>query len=213
MADPIWSITGTHFANCNCDLGCPCQFNGRPSHGDCRAVVAWHIERGHHGDIRLDGLTAVTTYAWPGAVHEGNGEMQSIIDERADEDQRRALTAILQGEDAEPGMTMLQIYRAMCTTVHPTLFRPIELHAELESRKARLRIEGIVETDVEPIVNPVTGAVHRARIELPMGKEFNSAEVARGTTKSTGAVSLQFTNSHAHLVHNSMTSAGIAPVA
>lgn len=210
MAEPLWSITGVHFANCNCDYGCPCQFNALPTHRDCRAVVAWQIEKGHYGDVKLDGLSAVNTYAWPGAVHEGNGELQSIIDERADEAQRKALVALLQGEGAEPGTIMLQIYRAMCSTVHPPLVKPIEIQADVKERKATLRIPGVVETEVEPIRNPVTGAQHRARIDLPVGKEFHLAEVASGTTKATAAVALQFTKSHAHLTYDTMTSAGVS---
>lgn len=28
MALTEWSLQGTEFANCNCNWGCPCQFNG-----------------------------------------------------------------------------------------------------------------------------------------------------------------------------------------
>ena len=55
-----------------------------------RAVVAWKIEEGHFGDVRLDGLCAVNTYAWPGPIHKGGGTLQSILDERANEKQRAA---------------------------------------------------------------------------------------------------------------------------
>jgi hypothetical protein len=209
MSDATWSIHGTHFVNCNCDYGCPCQFNGRPSTGDCRAVAAWQIDKGHHGSINLDGLYAVNTYAWPGAVHQGNGEMQSIVDERATAEQRQALVAILMGEGAPPATIMLQIYRAMCSKVHDPLFKPIELVADIEKRAARLRIPGVIDTVVEPIKNPVTGAEHRAQISLPLGKEFHLAEVASGTTEATGAVRLTFAHTHAHFVRNSMTSSGL----
>ncbi len=204
-----WSIEGPHFANCNCDYGCPCQFNALPTHGSCRAVVAWRIDTGHFGGTRLDGLYAVNTYAWPGAVHHGNGSMQSIIDERATDVQRTALVAILQGEGADAGGVMLQIYRAMCSTVHEPLFRVIALEINVEERTARLRIPGLAESTVEPIRNPVTGLPHRARIDLPFGKEFQLAEVASGRTRATGAVALQLENTHAHMAHNRLTSAGV----
>lgn len=210
MTAPKWSITARHFVNCNCDYGCPCQFNALPSDGNCRAVVAWDIESGHYEDVRLDGLRGVNTYSWPGAVHQGNGSLQSIIDERADAAQRRALAAVLQGEGAEPGQIMLQIYRAMCATVHEPVYAAIDLEIDVDARRARLHVPGLIETEVEPILNPVTGAVHRARIDLPMGREFHVAEVARGRTRATGAVPLDLSNSHAHLVHNTMTSAGVA---
>jgi hypothetical protein len=211
LPDPTWSIRGVHFANCNCDPGCPCQFNSLPTKGDCRAIIAWKIDEGWFGDVRLDGLLAINTYAWPGAVHQGDGQLQSIVDERASPAQRKALVAVLQGEGAEPGANMLGIYRSMCSTVHEPLFLPIELAADIEGRTARLRVPGVVDTTVEPIKNPVTGALHRARIDLPMGKEFNMAEVAKGTTKATGKVPLAFADSHAHLVYNAMTSSGPRP--
>ena len=211
MNDGMWSIEGPHFVNCNCDYGCPCQFWGRPTEGSCRAMLAWRIDEGHYGDVRLDGLCAVNTWSWPGAIHEGNGSMQSIIDERASEAQRRALIAILQGEGADPGAVMLQIYRAMCVTVHEPLFKPIHLEVDLEARTARVSVPGVLETTLEPIKNKVTGAPHRARIDLPLGKEFVLAEVASGTTRATGKIPLEFANTHAHLVHNRLTSQGLAP--
>lgn len=210
MASTEWSIKGTHFVNCNCAYGCPCQFNALPTDGTCKAVIAWQIDEGYYGDVRLDGLCAVNTYAWPGPIHKGGGQLQSIIDERADAKQRAALAAVLQGEGAAPGTIMLQIYRAMCASVHPALFAPIRLQVDPEGRTASLSVPGLVEATVEPIKNPVTGAAHRARIDLPMGKEFNLAEVASGTTDAKGAVAMRLEKTHAHIVYNRMSSAGIA---
>ena len=209
MAGTDWRIEGPHFINCNCSYGCPCQFVALPTDGTCKAIVGFRIEKGNYGDVSLDGLMAVNTYAWPGAIHHGNGAMQSIIDERANDAQRKALIAILQGEGAAPGTVMLQIYRAMCTTAHDPLFKPITMTIDMDGRTAHLTIPGVAETTVEPLKNPVTGAAHRARIDLPMGKEFYLAEVASGTTKATGAVPLAFAKSHAHFAKNALTSSGL----
>jgi hypothetical protein len=209
MANPAWSIEGPHFINCNCDYGCPCQFNALPKDGSCRAVVAWRIDEGYHGDTSLNGLRAATLYQWPGPIHKGGGTMQIVIDEAASEAQRKALFSVLQGEGAAPGTVMLAIYRAMCSTVLPPVCKPVAIEVDVEARRAKLTIPGIVETAVEPIKNPVTGAEHRARIDLPMGKEFHLAEVASGTTKGkAGPIDLQFEKSHAHLVRNRLTAAG-----
>ena len=53
-----WEIKATEFANCNCSYGCPCQFSSlsRP----CRYVAGYQIEQGHFGDVKLDGLRAIT---------------------------------------------------------------------------------------------------------------------------------------------------------
>jgi hypothetical protein len=208
MSELHWSITGPHVVNCNCNYGCPCQFNALPTYRACLAIAGWKIEEGHLGDTRLDGLSAINIWAWPGAVHEGDGSMLSIIDVRADEAQRKALAAILQGEEAEPGAVMLQIYRSMCIVCYEPRFEPIELEIDVEGRTARLEVPGLIETVVEPIRNPVTGAIHRARIDLPMGKEYHLSEIASGTTTAGGPVPLRFANRHAHLVYNTLTSAG-----
>ena len=205
-----WSIEGPHFVNCNCDYGCPCQFVALPTDGTCKAVVGWRIDKGHFGETRLDGLLAATTYAWPGAIHEGNGALQCIIYQRADEAQRQALIAIMQGEGSAPGTSMLKIYRDMCSTWHEPIFSKIELSLDIEGRTAQLNVPGLVETSLEPFKNPVSGADHRARIDLPMGKEFFLAEVASGTTKATGAVPLEFAKSHAHLAQGVITSRGLS---
>jgi hypothetical protein len=91
------------------------------------------------------------------------------------------------------------------------LFKPIQFEVDLEARTARLHVPGVLDTRVEPIKNKVTGALHRARIALPFGKEFALAEVASGSTRATGKVPLESTNTHAHVVHNRLTAQGVAP--
>ena len=76
-----WHIEAEELANCNCNYGCPCQFGVLPTTGNCDAVVVYDIQKGHYGDTKLDGLRAAGVYHWPGAIHEGNGQMQLIIDE------------------------------------------------------------------------------------------------------------------------------------
>lgn len=209
MADIDWVLKGPHFQNCNCDFGCPCQFAALPTDGTCKGVVAWRIDEGHFGDVRLDGLVGVCTYAWENPIHEGGGSMQAIIDERADDAQRAALASVLHGEGAEQGSTMLWIYHAMCETVHEPIVKPINLTIDAEARTGTLSVPGVLETTVESLKNIATGAEHRAQIALPAGKEFLLAEVASGTTRATGAVPLDFTDSHAHFADSTMTSHGI----
>jgi hypothetical protein len=96
-----WRIEGRELANCNCSYGCPCQFGALPTFGNCDESFGLEIDTGHHGDTRLDGLRAAGLFKFPGAIHDGNGEGQLIIDERADASQLAALEAILSGEDTD----------------------------------------------------------------------------------------------------------------
>jgi hypothetical protein len=135
-----WSIDALAFSNCNCDYNCPCQFELRPTHGNCRGFEVGRIERGRFGDINLDGLNWGLLYAWPGAIFEGNGAMQAIVDERADEKQRQALITVLHGDETEAAKTHWWVFRAMSSAVHETIFRPIEFEVDIEARTARVVI-------------------------------------------------------------------------
>ena len=199
MAQVDWYIEGVEFSNCNCDYACPCQFESpRPTYGDCRGFAAVLIDKGHFGGVPLGGLGAALIYAWPGPIYEGNGECQAVIDERADDGQRDALATVLYGGETNEGATHWWVYRTMSTTVHPPIFRPIEFDANVDRRKARIVIPGVLESSARPIRSPATGAEHRVRINLPNGIEFELAEVASGTTKTTAPVVLDLKDTYCH---------------
>jgi hypothetical protein len=204
-----WRIKGREFVNCNCSYGCPCQFNAPPTHGNCRAVGGLEIEEGHFGEVGLDGLRAVGLYAWPGAVHEGDGTMRLVVDERANGRQREALLKIMTGEETEPAATMWWVFAAMCPTKLEPLFAPIDLEVDVDGRRARLVVPGVVESRGVPIRNPVTGAEHRARIDLPHGFEYRLAEVGSGTSRATGPVELDLASTYGQVARIHLSHAGV----
>lgn len=156
-----WSMEGVEFANCNCSWGCPCQFNGMPTNGSCRAFCFLQIEKGHFGDVPLDGLRWGILGAWPSAIHLGNGTFISVIEERANPRQRQAIEAVSHGKETEPGTLIWQVFSATVSKLLPTVYKPIELSIDYSARKARLNVPGLVEGHAESIRNPVTGAPHR----------------------------------------------------
>jgi hypothetical protein len=185
-----WEIHGRELANCNCAYGCPCQFNALPTDGTCEAAAVFEIDRGFYGDVKLDGLRSAFVVKWPGPVHEGNGQMQIIIDESASPDQRAALQSIMTGGDTDDMATMWWVFSAMAPNKLETLYKPIETAIDVEGRIGRASIPDVFELEAEPIKNPVTGAEHRARIDLPNGFEYRIAEMGSGTTRTSGAISL-----------------------
>ena len=208
MADK-WTIRGVEYGNCNCAWGCPCQFNAPTTHGHCEALVSGHIDEGHFNDVTLDGLDWAMLLYWPGEIAAGNGKQQAIIDERADATQREALGKILYGESTEPGTTHFFVYNSTMSEVMDPLYAPIELEIDLEARRAKLNIPGIVESVGSPIINPRSGEESRARINLPNGFEYTVAEMGSGTTKSTGAIKLDLTDSYGQFNLLHMNQAGV----
>src|SRR5262249_52825646 len=159
--------------------------------------------------VRLDGLRTVALYQWPGPVHGGNGTMQLVIDERADSRQREALIKIMTGDETDERATMWAVYAAMCPHRLPPLFRPIELDVNVDARRGHFRVPGIVETTGEPIRNPVTGAEHRVRIDLPHGFGFRIAEIGSGTTAANGTIKLNLKNSYGQFNHLHLSNKGV----
>lgn len=205
-----WRMRGPEIANCNCDWGCPCQFNALPTRGDCRAMTAMRIDEGHFGDLDLAGLRWAGMFAWPGAIHEGGGEAFVVIDARADAAQRAALLTILSGGETDPGATIFNVFAAVIATLHEPVFLPIDFDVDLDRRIGSVRIEGIIDTRIEPIRNPVTGAAHRARVVLPTGFEYREAEFASGDTVATGPVALEWAGRHSHVAMLDLSTHGAA---
>lgn len=205
-----WSIKGEELVNCNCNFGCPCQFGVLPTDGVCEAAVIYRINKGHYGNINLDGLKAACVYKWPGPIHEGQGHMQLIIDPSADADQRAALEAIMTGADTREMATMWFVFSAMCPNRHETLFAPISLEMDIDKRTGSGLVAGILEVTAEPIPNIVSKEPHRVGLTLPQGFEFGFAELAKGRTRTLGgAISLlRNTGTHAHFASLHLTGDG-----
>ena len=92
---------------------------------------------GHFGETKLDGLRFVILYAWPGPVYEGKGEMQAVIDERADAAQRKALLTMLTGGETDEAATHWWVFRAMSENLHEPLFRTIEFSVDIDGAHRR----------------------------------------------------------------------------
>ena len=204
-----WEIQADEFVSCNCDYGCPCQFNALPTHGCCEAVAGFQIHRGHFGDVGLDGLRAAGILMWPGAIHEGHGRALLIVDQGADEAQREALLTILSGGETETGATMWNVFASTMEEVFDPVFKPIEIEVDVEGRTARLKVDGLIEAAAQPIRNPVTGAPHRARIDLPHGFEYAIAEMGSATSRTTGVLELSFEDAYAQLAHIHLNNNGV----
>ncbi len=171
-----WSLTGQVVVACNCDYGCPCNFNARPTKGKCEGGWTWHVDEGHYDDVRLDG-TNFSVYAnWPGAIHEGNGEALILVDERAHEAQREAISTLVGGDVGGPW--------AVLGWTWPTITGPhaVPYEVDLAGLDTRVRAGDAVELQLAPVTNPVTGAETRAGVVLPSGIIFKEGELGASAT-------------------------------
>ena len=204
-----WSMQGLEFSNCNCSWGCPCQFNGMPTNGNCSAFCFIQIDKGRFGDVPLDGLRWGILGAWPSAIHLGNGTFMSVIEERANAKQRQALEAISHGKETEPGTLIWQVFSATVTKLLPTLYKPIDLSVDYVARTASVNVPGVLQGRAESIRNPVTGAPHQVKVTMPTGFEFTESEVVSGKSQASGPIELKLDGSHAHLARIHWSTRGV----
>lgn len=135
--------------------------------------------------------------------------MQLIIEESASEAQRDALLSIMLGKETEPMATMWSVYTAMCSTILDPLFRPIDMEIDVENRTGRVVVDGLLEMHGEPIRNPVTGNIHRARIDLPHGFEYEIAEIGSASSKLTGDIELELKDSYGQFAELHLNNYGV----
>jgi hypothetical protein len=194
-----WRISGEEIVSCNCDWGCPCQFNAPPTPGNCEAFIGYEIRAGHFGETNLDGVRWAAIYHWPGRIDEGNGTRQIIVDERASAEQRAALDALISGAQ---GGAYFEIFASVAPNQMETATARIELQSDRERRLASVNVAGVGESRIEPIKNPATGEEHRARIDLPNGFEYRIAEMGNTVECKTTAqepLALTLSNTYAQL--------------
>jgi hypothetical protein len=200
MPGKQWQIEGRYVEYCSCDHGCPCETMADPTYGSCTGLVAFKIDQGHCESVRLDDLAVVGTFYFPRAIHHGQGVFQPIIDERATEAQREALFYILSGED-QPPATMFSIFSVIIETIKDPLFAKVDFDWDLEGRRAKVEIEGVVRAHSEPIRNPVTDRDERIMLVLPEGWVFHEAENASGFAKGLGAIKFDLSRRHSSLAN------------
>ena len=117
-----WEFMSHSYDNCNCSVSCGCQFNQPTTHGNCQFAYVGNIVKGHFNGTPLVGLNWSMLCKFPGEIAEGNGQRLIVIDERANDAQRKALETIISGEACKPLSNHFAVFGSWCTEFFETLF-------------------------------------------------------------------------------------------
>ena len=140
-----WNLQGNYFEACNCENACPCVWLQPPSEGNCKLLVAWHINKGHLNDAVLDGLNVALACFSPGHMKDGDWQAALYVDERANDAQFDAITQIFSGKQGgHPALLM-----SFVTDVWGIKKTRIDYHAQGNQRE--MTIPGIANMAVESI--------------------------------------------------------------
>jgi hypothetical protein len=140
-----WQLKGTYFETCNCNVACPCVFLSAPSEGECQVLVAWHVDQGKDGEIDLGDLNVAMAIHSPGHMMQTKWRAALYLDERANDQQKQALTRIFAGQaGGHP--------EALASFVGDVLgVASVRIDYQATGRKRSLSIPGIVSAEIEAI--------------------------------------------------------------
>jgi len=142
-----WSLAGTYFEACNCDVTCPCYFFSPPTEEECTVFIAWHIDNGKFDDIKVDGLNValaahrLRTASWK---DEGSGCLL-YVDERATQDQKAALTRIFSGQAGGVPAVVTRVVGRLLGVGSAAI------EYKVEEKKRSLRIPGVLDVEIEAL--------------------------------------------------------------
>jgi len=177
---------------------------------------AMRIDKGHFGDVELSGLSFAAVVRWPGPIHEGNGEILPLIDERASDEQREALLQVMSGQQ---GDSLFEIFAFVCPTVHEPQFVPFEFEFDLEARKGRVKAGDVLETEVDTLRGIDPPDPYRVLVRIPNGFEYTNEQEEAETALATrlvarGPIAYEFSNSHSSMCyvrHGNAFQTGVQP--
>jgi hypothetical protein len=173
---PSWNLKGDWFDVCNCNIPCPCTFAQTPSYGDCQGVMAYHINRGQYGETSLDGLNVLILDSFKGNIWAGEtkADLALFFDERADEDQRKALNMIFTGKAGG----LMEKFANLFGNVRGLEYSPIKFEVAEDLGYWSAEIPGKVIAKAEALTGPMTPPGKRVQTINAPGSEVGPGAVA-----------------------------------
>lgn len=172
-----WSLKGTYLETCNCATACPCVFLSDPTEGECGALVGWHIDRGHDGEVSLDGLNVAFAVYSPGNMATTQWKIAVYLDDRANASQRESLTRIFGGQaGGHPAALAVHAGEVLGVEAVPMAFRQ-------DGKRFTLTVGKVGAADIEPIEGQGGGGVSISGHPLAVAPGF-AATVAKSREMS-----------------------------
>ena len=180
-----WSIEGTYFETCSCELMCPCNlsFDHGATYDYCRVTLVFDIGQGEIEGTDVGGRTLAVIADTPKVMTEGNWRLGMFVDDGASDEQMQKLTAVFGGQLGGPMAALAPLIGEVLGVERA----PIEVVEEGLSHA--VRIGDAIDFEVEDIVPfgietgepaKLTGVFH------PVASELTAAEAKRSSISAFG---------------------------
>jgi hypothetical protein len=180
-----WSIKGSYFETCSCELMCPCNlsFDHGATYDFCRVTLVFHVKEGEVEGTDVGGVKLVVIADTPKVMTDGNWRLGMFVDESASDDQVAKITAVFGGQLGGPMAAlapligeMLGVERATIEIVEDGLNHSVRIGDQID-----FEVKDIVPFGIE------TGEPAKLTgIFNPVGSELTAAEAQRSSINAFG---------------------------
>jgi hypothetical protein len=171
-------MRGALVGACNCDWGCPCNFDAPPTYGFCDGFYSIVVHEGRFGDVVLDGARFVWGGHAPGAIHEGDGTSVLILDASTTPEQRAALDRLWRGGGVG---SPFDEFASVTTLWHEPVVADVQI--TLAGIRSTVKVSGdaAFELALSRVRNPVTGDEEEFYLDKPTGFTSKRTQLGMST--------------------------------
>ena len=181
-----WSVKGTYFENCPCDMVCPCTTSGMSLAADserCTLVLAFHIDEGNVDGVDVRGLNVAVMADSPQLMTDGNWKLGMFMDAAASEDQAKAVGGVFSGALGGPMAALGPLVGEMLGT------ETVAMQYVDDGRRHSIKAGDMLDIEIEDFVPPgsptgevsmLTGMFH------PVASTLTIARAAKSRVRAFG---------------------------
>jgi hypothetical protein len=174
-----WSLKGTYFETCSCEVVCPCtaSLSLGADYDRCRVTLVFNVADGNVEGTDVSGLKVAAVADTPKVMTDGNWRLGVVIDADASDEQAAKLGAVFSGQLGGPMEALgplvgesLGVERAAIDVVEDGLNHSVKIGSSID-----FAIEDVVSFGVESGKPArLVGIFHPAGSELTIAKATRS---------------------------------------
>ena len=179
-----YSVKGTYFENCSCEVACPCGASNLvlpATYDRCHVVLAFHVDQGEVDGVDFSDKSVALVADTPKQMTDGGWRVGVFVDDTASEEQRSKLISVFSGEQGgSPGMFAPFMGEMLGVEVAPIEFKE-------DGRRHSVRIGDAIDIEIEDFAgldesSPTTlgNIAHPANSTLAIARATRSKIAAWG---------------------------------
>jgi hypothetical protein len=183
-----WSLEGTYFESCSCEVVCPCTASMAlgASYDRCKVTLVFHITDGDVDGTSVGGLNVAAVCDTPKVMSEGNWRMGLFVDAAASDEQTEKLGAVFGGQ-------LGGAFAALGPLIGENLgMLRAPISVQEDGLRHSVRIGDAIDFEVEDVVPFGVESAEPARmtgIFHPLGSELT---ISRATRSKIDAFGIQY---------------------